>query len=77
MYGEDIITCREETMANAQPLLEPVMARGQKIKPTVSLTDIRKNFEKDFARLDQRYKNIHSHEAFPVRISAKLNAMQK
>ena len=77
MYGEDIITCREETMANAQPLLEPVMAKGQKVKPTVSLNDIRKNFKKDFAHLDQRYKNIHGHEAFPVRISAKLNAMQK
>jgi len=77
MYSEDIITCREETMADAQPLLEPVMTKGQKVKPTVSLTDIRKNFEKDFARLDQRYKSIHSHEAFPVRISAQLNAIQK
>jgi len=77
MYGEDIITCREETLADAKPLLEPVMAKGQKTKPTVLLTDIRKNVEKNLARLDQRYKNIRRHEAFPVRISAKLDAMQK
>lgn len=77
MYLEDIIACREETIADAKPLLEPVMAKGQKTKPTVSLADIRKTVEKNWARLDQRYKNIHRHAAFPVRISAKLEAKQK
>ena len=76
MYREDIIACREETLADAKPLLEPVMVKGRKIKPTISLADIRKNFEKNFGCLDPRYKNIHRHDAFPVRISAKLNAMQ-
>jgi hypothetical protein len=53
------------------------MAKGQKTRPTVSLRDIRKNVEKNLARLDQRYKNIHRYAAFPVRISARLDAMQK
>jgi len=77
MYREDIIACREEALADAQPLLELVMARGRKIKPTMTLVDIRANFEKNFVRLDQRYKNIHRHLAFPVRISARLDALQK
>jgi nicotinate phosphoribosyltransferase len=77
MYREDIIACREEKLAEAQALLEPVMTRGRKIKSSVPLADIRANFEKNFGRLDPRYKSIHRYAAFPVRVSARLDALQK
>ena len=77
IYHEDIIACRDETIADAEPLLEPVMINGKKVKPTVSLGDIRTNFAKNFVRLDPRYKTIQRYEAFPVHISANLKALQK
>ena len=77
MYLEDIIACREETIADASPLLEPVMVNGKKTQATVALPDIRENFARHFERLDPRYKAIARHETFPVKISDRLNALQK
>jgi nicotinate phosphoribosyltransferase len=77
VFREDIIACREEKWATAEPLLEPVMINGQRLKPETTLVDIRKHFAKQFGCLDQRYKTIDSHIAYPVRLSTQLKALQK
>ncbi|MBL0714106.1 MAG: nicotinate phosphoribosyltransferase [Desulfosarcina sp.] len=77
LYREDIIACREEIVEDAEGLLEPVMNKGRRLHPQVPLEEIRKNFQSNFARLDVCYKNIHGHQAYPVRISPRLQALQK
>ncbi len=76
LYREDIIACREETVDNAEPLIEPVMAGGRRLNPPTALDDIRKNFDRQFALLDPRYKTIHEYIAYPVHTSTRLQALQ-
>ena len=76
-YREDIIACRDESIADAEALLEPVMVNGHRIKPELSLTEIRAHFAMQSGHLDQRYKSIHSYDAYPVRVSTNLQALQQ
>ena len=76
MYGEDIIACRGEILANAEPLLTKVMERGGRTQSPLALDDIRRRFERQFSRLDPRYKSLQRHQAYPVRVSSKLSDLQ-
>jgi len=75
-YGEDIIGCREETLTGAEPLLEAFMEAGRRSRPVAVLGDIRRRFANQFRLLAPRYKTIHRHEAYPVRISTRLKGLQ-
>ena len=75
-YQEDLIGCREETIPGARPLLEPVMRGGSRIHPAKSLEEIRQQFETQTACLPERYKTIHRHEAYPVKITPRLQSLQ-
>jgi nicotinate phosphoribosyltransferase len=75
-YQEDLIGCREETIPGAQPLLTTVMRGGCRLHPAKSLEDIRQQFETQAAGLPERYKTIHRHEAYPVKISPRLQSLQ-
>jgi nicotinate phosphoribosyltransferase len=77
LYLEDVIGCRAETMDGAQPLLEPAMAKGRRITPAIALTEIRTRVVHQLASLDVRYKSIRRQEAYPVRISSQLQALQQ
>ena len=75
-YCEDIIACREEKFDDAESLLVPVMTEGRRLRPERSLATLRQRFEEGFAGLDARFKDIHRHAAFPVRISPQLKSRQ-
>ncbi len=76
-FREDVIACRGEEMDGAERLLTPVMAGGRRLELDPPLAALRSRFEAAFAALDDRYKDIHSYAAYPVRISPQLKALQK
>lgn len=47
---------------------------GRRVQPRPSLGDSRERFMQSIAKLDPRYKALRSAAAFPVRLSAALNA---
>ncbi len=74
---EDVIACRDEEMDGAEKLMVPVMLGGRRLEPDPPLAALRRRFEEGFAALGDRYKDIHNYKAYPVRISPKLDAVQK
>ena len=51
------------------------MKNGKLQKQLPSLNQIRNTFKEDFYRLNKKYKEFDTKEAYPVSISDKLNAM--
>jgi nicotinate phosphoribosyltransferase len=74
---EDVIGLRDERIADAVGLLEPVMIDGKPLGPPPPLESIRDRFSRFFATLDDRYKSLDGRVPFPVRISPALAALQK
>jgi nicotinate phosphoribosyltransferase len=81
-YGDDgamvrdVIALRQETMAGAEPRLQPVMRQGRRISPPVALEDSRRFFQAEFARLPDTYKDLTAPAPFPVDLSPGLAALQ-
>ena len=55
-------------------LLAPQFEDGRRIQPRPSLTESRERFIGSIAKLDPRYKTLRSPAAYPVKLSAGLNA---
>jgi len=73
----DTIGLRDESIADSQPLLAPVMRRGELVQDHPRLRDIQKNFKLNFNALGDRYKSIHESHRFPVCLSEKLKQVQE
>ena len=76
-YTEDIIGLRNESIEGGRPLLEKVMADGKILRPPPSLQATQAKFKKSFTLLDDRYKSIEDHIAYPVKLSHRLEELQK
>ena len=76
-FLEDIIGTRDETFEAACPLLEPVMQDGKLLRKHPSLEEIRERFRKNFAALDEKYKTLDGAHLYPVKLSARLSALQE
>ncbi|MBW1676461.1 MAG: nicotinate phosphoribosyltransferase [Deltaproteobacteria bacterium] len=76
-FLEDIIGTRNETIEAACPLLEPVMQDGKLLRKHPSLEEIRERFRKNFAALDEKYKTLDGAHLYPVKLSARLSALQE
>lgn len=76
-YIEDTIGLRDETIDENEPLLKKVMANGKTVGSHPSLQDIRDTFKTNFAALDESYKSLDEHAAYPVKISSRLMELQK
>jgi len=76
-YSEDIIGQRDEIIAEGQPLLEKVMENGRLLYPHPQLNMLQERFKENFAALDDGYKSIQDHRAYPVKLSARLQNLQK
>ena len=55
-------------------LLAPQFEDGRRIQPRPSLAESRERFIRSIAKLDPRYKTLRSPAAYPVKLSAALNA---
>ncbi|MBU0698594.1 MAG: nicotinate phosphoribosyltransferase, partial [Proteobacteria bacterium] len=76
-YLEDIIGLRDESIDDGRPLLEKVMADGKILRPHSALVSLQDGFKQNFALLDDRYKSIQDHKAYPVKLSPRLEQLQK
>jgi len=76
-YSEDIIGQRDEIIAEGQPLLEKVMENGRLLYPHPQLNMLQERFKENFAALDDGYKSIQDHKAYPVKLSTRLQNLQK
>jgi nicotinate phosphoribosyltransferase len=76
-YSEDIIGQRDEIIAEGKPLLEKVMENGKLLCPHPQLQVLQERFKKNFAALDDGYKSIQDHKAYPVKLSTRLQNLQK
>jgi nicotinate phosphoribosyltransferase len=74
---EDIIGTADETIEGASPLLELVMQDGKLLMRHPSLEEIRNRFRKNLAALDEKYKALEGAHLYPVRLSARLEALLK
>ena len=73
----DTICLRDENIADAQPLLSPVMRGGKFVDNHPTLDDIRENFRANFKALEDRYKSIYESHRFPVYLSERLKQVQE
>jgi nicotinate phosphoribosyltransferase len=76
-YLEDIIGRRDEIIAEGKPLLEKVMENGHLLRPHPQLQMLQEKFKENFAALDDGYKSIQNHKAFPVKLSTQLQNLQE
>ena len=75
-YTEDIIGLRDESIEGGRPLLEKVMADGKILRPPPSLQATQAKFKENFTLLNDRYKSIEDHNAYPVKLSRRLEELQ-
>jgi nicotinate phosphoribosyltransferase len=76
-FVEDIIGVRDERISESEPLLEKVMENGMVLRPHPTLEEIRKRFELNFSRLDEKYKSIRDAADYPVKLSRRLERLQE
>ena len=76
-YHEDIIGLQDETIPETEPLLEKVMEDGKMLRPNPSLRTVRDRFNKNFSKLDEKYKSIHKIVTYPVKLSKGLQELQE
>ncbi len=76
-YTEDIIGLRDESIQDGRPLLEKVMEDGKILRAHPALQAVQDRFKKNFSSLDDRYKSIEDHNAYPVKLSRRLEQLQK
>ena len=76
-FLEDVIGQRDEIIAEGKPLLEKVMESGHLLRPHPQLQVLQERFKKNFAALDDGYKSIQDHKAYPVKLSTRLQNLQK
>ncbi len=76
-YLEDIIGQRDEVIDEGKPLLEKVMENGKLLRPHPLLQMLQEKFKENFAALDDEYKSIQDHNAYPVKLSTRLENLQK
>jgi nicotinate phosphoribosyltransferase len=76
-FVEDIIGVRDEHILDGEPLLEKVMEKGHVLRPHPLLEEIRKRFELNFSRLDEKYKSISDAADYPVKLSRRLEKLQE
>jgi nicotinate phosphoribosyltransferase len=76
-YLEDIIGLRDDIIDQGKPLLKKVMENGKILRPHPSLQTIQDRFKNNFALLDDCYKSILEHYAYPVKLSKSLQKLQE
>jgi nicotinate phosphoribosyltransferase len=76
-YLEDIIGQRNEIISEGKPLLEKVMENGHLLRPHPQLQMLQEKFKENFASLDDGYKSIQDHKAYPVKLSTRLKNLQE
>lgn len=72
----DTLGLRTQNIPDTVSLLAPVMRSGKRTRPAPELSEIRKQFQYRFARLEPRYKALYEPAPYPVRVSPELKNLQ-
>ena len=73
---KDIISARNESFENGTPLLTQVFKNGKKCRELKKINQIKKDFQKNFTKLDNSLKSIDKDIKYPDFLSEKLKALQ-
>jgi nicotinate phosphoribosyltransferase len=76
LISEDVIALRDEQIAGAQALLEPVLKGGKIVGPLATLEETKSLCRDDLERLPDVYKRIVDPNRFPVKFSARLQQLR-
>jgi nicotinate phosphoribosyltransferase len=71
----DVIALHDEGISGGEPLLEPVMADGECLRPHPGLAALRERFREEYSCLDDCCKLINDPVPYPVEVSARLQAL--
>jgi nicotinate phosphoribosyltransferase len=75
-FSSDVLTLEDDVVADAEPLLVPVMEGGKRLSSAESLSVIRARTASQLARLPERLKKLDdSTSPYEVEISQKLRAL--
>jgi nicotinate phosphoribosyltransferase len=74
---EDDVIARATEKLPGDPLLSPVLQGGKLLRPLPALTDIQVQCQQQRKRLPERLSSLQKQPAYPVRISAGLEAEAK
>ncbi|MEM1515609.1 MAG: nicotinate phosphoribosyltransferase [Candidatus Bathyarchaeia archaeon] len=76
MFVEDIITLWDEEVEGVEPLLVPIIIKGEIVYDFPSLEEIRRYCAEQLAALPEKYRRLRDSETYPVRISKKLEKLR-
>ncbi len=74
MLIRDILTTLDD-QPSGEPLLQPVMRQGQRLKPAESVEKIRERVTREFESLPAELTQLEGEVTFPVEISAALEQL--
>ena len=79
-YGSDgrmagDLIARDGDGRSGEPLIEPVMRHGRRIKPAPTLEDIRRRAKEQLERIPEALRALSSATAYPVEIAGELDAL--
>lgn len=75
--SEDFLCLLDEEHAGGEPIMVPVMERGEVLRPLESLDTIRRRFSEDWSALPERYKDLEAREKYPVKIGPSLEELER
>jgi nicotinate phosphoribosyltransferase len=75
--AHDLVTLEGETPQGGEPLIVPVMRSGKRINRRIKLEEMRKRTLANYSRLPQSLTAIDASSAYPVEISAALQALAR
>jgi len=72
----DVLSLETDTQAG-EPLIEPVMRGGERLKPAPTLSQIRERAARDLARLPEPLRQLQPGHDYPVKVADRLVALAK
>lgn len=75
-YDHDILANATESCQGGEPLLVEVIRGGKRLRPDPTLGELRIDFQRNFACLPDRCKELRSPGAYPVRVSNHLKQLR-
>jgi nicotinate phosphoribosyltransferase len=76
LFKQDLIGLHDDTVADAAPLLVPVMKQGKRLLESEPLTEIQQRFREEFSHLPEIYKDLRGNPSYPVKITSRLQTLQ-
>ncbi|MFM0326513.1 nicotinate phosphoribosyltransferase [Caballeronia glebae] len=74
--ASDVIALEDEPCTDV-PLLQPVMRYGLRIRPTLSLSEVRQHARREMASLPERLQELEPADPLPVETSTRLSELAR